>query len=322
MVFFLFAAREARADDHATDRIVGPAAKDFDHNFYYDPHARAFHLIKENVACMFWSPDCKRLLLLLHYAVTRPSGAASPTPLVAQTGPDYLNYGPRSEAFALLIVDTVSNRMSPVKLPFTVTRLPDCISWWDNQSIVLIGNLTNRTLVNQNCPSRPGLVRVNLRDSSCEQIIIPGSVFSVVDENGGNIGFGETVRFSRELSLVYVSFWKCQVTGGGDGVVFFDLKGARVGVDDLLDRNLLRDAIELPGGFAGGNKYWNVPKKRVVSTPRSVRKWARGLVDEALSPDGKLASIGVLPKTRIENGQKIVDMTGPEALLTIRDQQR
>jgi hypothetical protein len=302
--------------------LADPTAKDFHHDYYYDTHAQAFHINAEWLACLSWSPDSRQLLATIHFGTMSSAGAPPPA---VQKNLDYLNYCTNGAAFALLVINVESNEISPVKLPF-MAQPPDFVSWWDDKSIVLIGNVMDGNLVDTSrtwgASQKIALTRFILTDSSCEQFPIPPKAWDLLDDTGAIVNSFQTVRFHSGLSLVYLSFWRDQVHGGEDGVIFFDPRGDRVGLEKLLNRNSLRDAVQLPGGFAGGKRYWNIPANRRASTPRPIAKFLRNTYNRELSRDGKLAEVKTIPKPRTENGLKIVDMTGPEAFLYIRQDQK
>jgi hypothetical protein len=220
----------SQTNAHRRSPYAGPTAKDFHHDYYYDAHEQAFHLNVGWLACLSWSPDSRQLLATIHFGTMSSEGAP---PDVVQKNLDYLNYGPNGAAFALLLINTESNEISPVKLPFSA-QPPDCVSWWDDQSIVLMGNVVDGNLVD---PSRIlgssqkiALTRFHLADSACEQIPIPPKAWDLLDDTGAMVNSFQTVRYHGGLSLVYLSFWRCQAAGGAGGVVFFDPRGGRVGL--------------------------------------------------------------------------------------------
>jgi hypothetical protein len=301
--------------DDSVARLPGPTAKDFHREYYYDAQVQAFHLTKDWVACLAWSPDSRRLLVTLHF-MTVPATDYGTCRHIARKDLDYLNYGPADRAFAVLVIDADSKEISPVKLPFTM-RPPASVSWWKDNEIVLVGTVTNGTLVAERDSARISLTRVSLLNSSYEPIPVPAAAGKMVEEDGGNVDLFQTVRVHTGLSLVFVSYWQCQAAGGGEKTVFFDLNGDRLGIDEQLNRNFLREAIQLPKGFATGKQYTDIPGNRVVATPRWIWKWQRAAVDEAFAPDGKLARIKIIPRPRTENGTEVIDMTGPDAFLYI-----
>lgn len=312
----------SQTDPQRRSPWVGPTAKDFRHDYYYDAHEQAFHINVEWLACLSWSPNSRQLLVTIHFGTTLSAGMQPPA---VPKNLNYLNYGTRDGAFALLLINVESNEISPVKLPF-MAEPPHCVSWWDDKSIVLIGNVIDGKLIDTSRTSRPSqrlaLTRFNLADSSCEQIAIPPKVWDLLNDNGGAVDSFQSVRFHSGLSLAYLSFGRPQAYGGEDGVIFFGPRGDRVGLDELLDRNLLREAVEVPGGFAGGKRYWDIPANHKKSTPRPIAKFLRDTCNGEMSRDGKLAEVKTIPKPRVENGLKIVDLTGPDAFLYIRQHQK
>ena len=100
-------------------------------------------------------------------------------------------------------------------------------------------------------------------------------------------------------------------------MVFFGENFARSKTTDALERNDLRDSLELPRGYLYHSGYYVIDADRYEKAPKG-KTIPEFRVTQSASLDGHIASVTVIPKTTVIEGRKVTDCTGPEAYLRIR----
>jgi hypothetical protein len=242
---------------------------------HWDPAAGAYALAEEGHP-QNWrrSPDGRRMLLLLEYGTTAFVGEPARH---LRRGLPFLNYDQRENpawpaGIAILIVDLDRKTVTAVKLPFKLERVPEDVAWWDDRSILLVGEVTGGVLRNwclNGCRSEAQyLTRVSLGGGAVQKFEVPiDPLWRLAPE----MDFSSTL--ARSDGLIALSFWLPQVVGGGDGVLFFTETGKTpVRFTRKLDRNDLRQGRLGKNSLRGETWLYRIKTDRRITLPKRERK--------------------------------------------------
>ena len=276
--------------------------------FFYDAEAAAYFIRDMGgLASISWSPDTRRVLVYLEYAavVWGEFSDKHCFPKARQSIP-YLNYPKRTyHAAAVLIVDTREQTITPFIFPFVFNTLPLSMTWWDSDSIAILGSIVDGVLKNDDS----GWTAVHLRDKSTEFFPIPNEVSSVLDKEAGG---PSVIRRHHQLKLNALAFWRPNLTGSLDGTIFFDDHGSVLKLTDSISIYDLCHAIEMPDGYITPEGYYIASLATVIRSELS-----ETVVGMAVAVNGKRAELRAVNLVRDSGSGQIYYGFGTEAYLRI-----